>query len=388
MEYLTVSEAIEHAVLTQYREEKLSLEEACLRLSIHRTTLWRKLERLKTEGPLGLAHKLRGKPSNFAHDLGIRQSILKLYEQGYKPFGFRVAHFYQEALEDKTGSPSYPTVLRWLKGSGLVEKSRRGVKHHSRRPRREAFGEMIQMDTSIHDWLDWGKNIALISNMDDCTNVLCGAYLTHGDTTLGNMTVLRQTLTTYGLFASLYVDRSPIFKVTRTGGMGRIRQPTFQAAYITQVKRALDELGIELIYAYSPQAKGRIERSYGTWQSRLIPELRKNGIREIEKANDYIRKIFIPKHNDRFASDPKRFPMAFVPIKGINLDYILAEKYRLTVSNDHIVSSKEAGLSLKILPSQHRLSYAKAKVDVFKHTNGRISVLYKGEPLNFKNYAH
>lgn len=388
MGYLTVSESIEHAILTQYREEKLSLEEACLRLSIHRSTLWRKLLRLEREGPLGLIHKLKGRPSNFARDPEFRKGLLKLYEREYKPFGFQVAHFYQEALEEKPGSPSYPTVLRWLKRSGLVEQSRKGAKHHSRRPRREAFGEMIQMDTSIHDWLGWGKNLALVSNMDDCTNVLCGAYLSHTDTTLANMTVLKQTIAAYGLFASLYVDRSPIFKVTRTGGIGRILQPTFQASYITQVQRALAELGIEMIFAYSPQAKGRIERSYRTWQTRLVPELRKNGIREIEPANQYIREVFVPKHNERFAQDPQRFPKAFVPIKGINLDYILAEKYRLTVGNDHIVSSKEAGLSLKVLPSPHRLSYAKAKVDVFKHTNGKVSVLYKGERLNFKNYAH
>lgn len=388
MEYLTVSESIEHAVLVQYLEGKLSLEEACGRLSVHRTTLWRKLMRLEREGPLGLAHKLRGRPSNSTHALELKGSILKLYERGYKPFGFRVAHFYQEELEEKPDAPSYPSVLRWLKRSGLVEQSRKGARHHSRRPRREAFGEMIQMDTSIHDWLGWGKNLALVSNMDDCTNVLCGAYLAQTDTTLANMTVLKQTMAAYGLFASLYVDRSPVFKVTRTGGIGRIQQPTFQASYITQVQRALAELGIELIFAYSPQAKGRIERSYGTWQSRLIPELRKNGIREIDPANQYIREVFVPKHNGRFAQDPKRFPSVFVPIKGINLDYILAEKYRLTVGNDHVVSSRQAGLSLKVLPSPHRLSYAKAKVDVFKHTNGRVSVLYKGERLNFKNYAH
>jgi transposase len=385
MGYLTVTESVRHAVILQYLEGKLPLGEACRRLSIHRSTFWRSLHRFQEEGPLGLAHKLRGRPSNFAEDLKIKQAIVKLYAKEYAPFGFRVAHFYQEALKDFPKPISYPTVLRWLKELKLVEQSRKGWKHHSRRPRREAFGELIQMDTSIHDWLGWGKNLALISNMDDCTNVLCGAYLTFTDTTLGNMTVLKQTIQTYGLFASLYVDRAPVFKVTRTG-QGGILKPTYKASYFTQIQRALEELGIEMIYAYSPQAKGRIERSFGTWQSRLIPELKKNGIRDLDKANAYIHEIFIPKHNARFAQDPKAFPSAFVPLFSIDLNSILAEKYQLTVSNDHIVSSKHAQLALKILPSPHRRSYAKAKVEVLKHTDGNITVLYKDEPLNFTPY--
>lgn len=386
MKGLSVAEAIEHGVVAQFVEGKLSEAGACKRLDVHRSTLYRKAHRLEAQGPLGLVHGLRGRPSNFAWDSKLRQAICTLYEKEYKPYGFRVAHFHQEAK--LPAAVSYPTVLRWLKAEKIVQKSRKGWKHHTRRPRREAFGELIQMDTSIHDWLDWGKNLALISNMDDCTNVLCGAFLTQADTTLGNMSVLKQTLTTYGLFDSLYVDRSPIFKVTRTGGIGRINQPTFQTGYITQVKRALDELGIQMIYAYSPQAKGRIERSYLTWQTRLIPELRKNGIREIDQANRYIQKVFIPKHNQRFAQDPKTVSSAFIPLTpNLPLDYILAEQFPLTVSNDHIVASKAAGISLRILPSKHRLSYAKAKVTVYRHTNGKLSVLYKDQPLNFIPYA-
>ena len=379
-----MKELMEHAVLTEYQEDKLSLEEACERLEICRSTLWRKCRKLEEEGASGLIHKLRGKTSNFAQDPEVKQRICDLFEKDYKPFGFRVAHFYQHALEKEESSPAYPTVLRWLKAIHLVEKSKKGWKHRSRRPRREAFGEMLQMDTSTHDWLAWGKNLALISNMDDSTSVLCGAYLTHSDTTLGNMTVIKQTLKTYGLFGSLYVDRSPIFKVTRTGGIGRINQPTYTAPYITQFKRALDELKIKLIYAYSPQAKGRVERSYQTWQSRLIPELKKNGIRELEKANAYIHEVFIPAHNERFAKDPSKLPNSFVPLPTeIDLDKILAERYQMTVGNDHIVKSKQAGVSIKVLPSKHRLSYAKAKVDVYKHMDGSLSILYKEEPLNF-----
>lgn len=383
---LTVKESIQHVVINEFLESHLPLDEACRRLGLHRSSFWRKCRRYAQEGPLGLVHKLRGQSSNSSHDLSLKEALLTLYANDYLPFGFRVAHFYQEAQKDFPQPVGYSTLVRWFTEAGLIQKTHKGWKHHSRRPRRSAFGEMLQMDTSIHDWLDCGNNMALISNMDDATNVLTGAYLTASDTTLGNMTVLKQTLTTHGLFASLYVDRAPVFKVTRTGGLGRIVQPTHEAPYITQIQRALNELGIELIYAYSPQAKGRIERSFGTWQSRLIPELKKNGIKEPDKANAYIQQVYLPKHNNLFAQDPKKYPKAFVPLPEINLDRILCEKHHLTISNDHIVSSKQAGLHLKILPSKHRLSYAKAKVEVLKHIDGSVSVLYKKEKLNFVPY--
>jgi hypothetical protein len=223
--------------------------------------------------------------------------------------------------------------------------------------------------------------------MDDATNVLCGAHLQHHDTTLGNMRVVKEAFTRYGLPKSIYVDRSPIFKVIRRGGVGRILRPTFEAAYVTQFKGALDELGVELIYAYSPQAKGRVERSFGTWQGRLVPELRKNGIRELDKANAYIHDVFMPKFNTRFASDPSKPPSAFIPLNGVDLDLYLAEKHRMRVTNDHILQSKSKGVSLRVLPSKTRISYAKAKVDVLKHVDGTISVRYKGELLNHEPYV-
>ena len=382
---LTVQESIQHSVIVQFLNGHVSKTEACDRLKIHRTTFERKLARYLSSGPVALAHGLRHKPSNHALDHSIRRSICDLFTKSFKPFGYGVAHFYEEASSLFPQPVGYSTVIRWFKEEGLTCKVHKGTRHHSRRPRREAFGEMLQMDTSIHDWLGWNKNIALVSAIDDATSHLCSAYLTFTDTTLANMTVLEQIIKSYGLFASLYVDRSPIFKVTRTGGPFRINHPRFNTDYTTQVQRALEELGIELIYAYSPQAKGRVERSYGTLQKRLVPEFKKNGILDLDKANLYLKEHFIPHFNHRFAKDPKSYPTAFVPLYKTNLDYILAEKHHFTISNDHIISSKLANLKLKILPSQYRSSFARCKVDVFKHTSGKISVLYNNQPLNFTN---
>lgn len=383
--YLSMRESIQHSVIVQVLEGQIGFKEACKRLDIHRATLWRKIQRFEKEGVKGLAHKLRGLVSNHQGDQELREAICKLFKLEYRPYGFRVAHFYQDALDRFPKEVAYSTIVRWFKEEGLTQKAHKGWKHHSRRPRREAFGELIQMDTSIHDWLGWGKNIALVAAMDDATNLITGAHLTLSDTTLANFSVIKQVIASYGLFEALYTDKFPIFKVTRTGGIGRINQPTFQANYITQVQRALDELGIELIHAHSPQAKGRIERSFNTWQARLIPELKKRGIRDLDKANDYIQKVYVPKHNARFAQNPKDYPTAFIPLLKVKIDNILAEKYHLTISNDHIISSQRGNFTLKILPDKHRRSYAKAKVDVFKRTDGSISVLYQNKNLAFLN---
>lgn len=383
---LSVEEAKQIVMVERYVRDEVRLAEACERLGLHRSTFLRKVSRYGLEGPAGLAHRLRGRPSNRGSDAELKRAVCGLFQSEYQPHGYRVAHFYEDASAKFPRPVSYATVVRWFRAAGLTEKAHKGRRHHTRRPRKESFGEMLQMDTSIHDWLGWGKNLALISTMDDATNVLCGAHLQRHDTTLGNMRVVKQAFTTYGLPTSIYVDRSPIFKVIRRGGIGRILRPTFEAAYVTQFKGALDELGVELIYAYSPQAKGRVERSFGTWQGRLVPELRKNGIRELAQANAYIHDVFMPKFNQRFASDPSKLPNAFIPVPHVDLDLYLAQKHRMRVSNDHILQSKSKGVSLRILPSKTRISYAKALVHVLKHVDGSISVRYRGELLPHEPY--
>jgi len=384
MARLSVSESIQHSVIVRYLEGLMDQESVCDRLNIHRSTLWRKIKRYQEYGPPGLAHRSRGKPGHRRLDSELHQAVCRLYREEYLPFGYTTAHFYQEAIEHQPSYPvSYPTVLRWFKQARLVTATRKSAKHRSRRPRKDQFGELLQQDTSIHDWLCQGQRLALISAIDDCTSTLCGLRLFPSDTTCGNMTVLHDVIARYGLPAALYVDRSPIFKVTRTGGIGKIVQPTFEAPYITQFQRALTQLGIELIHAYSPQSKGRVERSYGSLQNRLLPEFKKNGITCLTKANAYLNDIYRSKHNQRFAADPAWVPSAFVPLLDVDLSTVLAEKYQLTVSNDHIVSSKLAGVALRIKPDPKagRISFAKAKVDVFKHLDGTVTVRYQGKPL-------
>jgi len=383
--YLTMSESLQQAIIIQVLDGKLTIQEACQRLDLSRPTLWRKIKRYRQEGAVGLVHRARGRGSNARLDGSIRQAILDIWKKDFAAYCFSVSHFYQEANHRFPKRVSYWSVLQWLKQAGLYQQKRKGWRHHSRRPRREAFGELVQMDTSIHDWLDWGKNIALIANMDDCTNHILDAHLQLTDTTLGNMKVMKQTIERYGLPEAFYVDKAPVFKVTRTGGPGRINQPKYNTKYQTQIQRALEDLGIELIFAHSPQAKGRIERSFSTWQNRLIPELRQNGIKDLDRANQYIQEIYLPKTNERFAKPTHEVRNVFVPILDIDLNFILCERFTHRVANDHVIKSKRGGYELKILPDDYRTSYAKTQVEVYKHIDQTFTVEYKGKPLNYKH---
>ena len=136
MRYLTVAECIQHAVITQFLSGSMCLEEACRRLKIHRTTLWRKIRKIEKEGPSGLAHKLRGQKPHNAYEDWVKNLICEIFKTKYEPYGFSTSHFYQEAAGNFPKNVSYPTVLRWLKTKGLKTRSRKGWRHHSRRPRR------------------------------------------------------------------------------------------------------------------------------------------------------------------------------------------------------------------------------------------------------------
>jgi transposase len=383
---LSESEAVQATVIQQYLDGKLTVDEVCDRLGCHRATLFRKVSRFRAEGPYGLVHRLRGRSPNNRASEEIRKAVCELYAKQFAPYGFGVEHFYQHAVSSFPGQVSYSTVWRWLRQAKLIEPLRRTRKHRSRRLRKEAFGEMLQMDTSIHDWLGWGNNQALIATMDDATSVLCGAELTESDTTFGNMRVLKQAFVRYGIPVSLYTDRSPIFRVTRTG-YGKVLPPKFKSPYITHVQRAMTDLKVRLIFAGTPQAKGRIERSFGTWQKRLIPELRKAGIRELSKANAYIREVYIPQFNERFATDPSTVRSAFVPLPDFHIDRALTVRHTLKVPNDHVLLSRGADISLRILPSENRISYAKASVDVLKHPDGRVTVLHNGIELKTQTFS-
>lgn len=380
---LSVNEAKVVAVIAAVVSGQMSLTQAREHLGVNASTFWRMRERFRSEGAAGLAHRLRGHPGNRKPDAALYDAVCALYRSEYAPHGFGARHFWEEASPQFPRPVPYSTTWSWLRQAGLTERSRRSVKHRSRRPRRECFGALVQMDTSIHDWFSTGEKACLVSAIDDATGNVIGAYFNKTDTVLANMRVMKSIFEEYGLPIAFYVDRSPIFKFTRSG-FGRVMRHKADRVVVTQVEKALVTLGIELIHAYTPQAKGRIERSFGTWQARLVPELAKADIRTIDDANDFVSKTFRAKFNARFAQKPSSNESAFVQLGDVEIDRILAERYPRTVTNDHVISCAPAHFKAKILPSQTRQSYAKTKVEVLRHIDGSCSIWRGDERLEYQ----
>jgi transposase len=377
---LTMDEAKRFAVIQALEAGSLTIEEACRHLAVSRATLWRLRHRAGEEGPSGLAHRSRG-ISRGPRSSALQAEVCELFQAEYAEHGYGPRHFWDEAQERFSRPVPYSTVWRWLRTEGLVSRSRRAARHRSRRPRKPCFGELVQMDTSIHDWLGTGEKCCLIVAVDDATGRVLGAYFHPTDTVLANMLVVRELMRKHGLPIDLYVDRSPIFKFTRTG-YGRVLRANYGPVK-TQFERAMEELGVGMIHAFTPQAKGRVERLFGTWQRRLVPELSKRGIKDLEAANAYLRSTFAPGFNRRFGKTPTDEQSAFVPLFDIDLDRILSEHYPRRVTNDHVITCQPAKFKAKILPG-NRTSYAKTQVVVHRHIDGEPSIYFGDEKLRYR----
>ena len=282
--------------------------------------------RLESEGDGGIVHKLRGRPSNNRKPPGFREAVLRSYRRDYPGFGPTLA---AEKLGEGGLGVSDETLRQWLLGEGLWQRKRRRDKHRRRRERRECFGELVQADGSHHDWLEGrGEAMVLVAMIDDATSKVLGRFYP-AETTEAYMDLLGRYLRKHGRMVAMYVDRDSIFRAED-------HDPRDPQPVLTQFSRALEELGIELIPAYSPQAKGRIERFFQTAQDRLVKELRLAGATTIEEANDVLEKTFLPLFNRRFTVRPASRNNAHRPLHpAMNLPAILSIQQTRTVTNDY-----------------------------------------------------
>jgi hypothetical protein len=289
----------------------------------------RRIQRkLEAGGDTKLVHALRGKPSNHRHESAFKKKVIRAYRKKYPDFGptFACEKLAQEGLE-----VGVETLRRWLLEEGLWQRRRTRDPHRSRRPRRDCFGELIQMDASIHDWLEGrGQTIVLITMIDDATSRVLGRFYPHGSVE-AHMDLLARWLRKHGRPLALYTDRHSIFEPHEKG------QPLADPDATTQFGRALEELDIELIRAHSPQAKGRVERSFGTAQDRWVKELRLAKACTCEQANAVLEKL-LPTHNKRFgkpAGSAKDAHRSLGP--SLRLESILSIQSVRVVSNDYVV---------------------------------------------------
>jgi hypothetical protein len=310
-------------VLQSVRDGQRTQAEAARLLRLCLRQVRRLPRRLEAEGDAALVHGLRGQPSNRRLDPKLRQKVVRTYRRRFADFG---PTFASEKLAAEGLAVSADTLRRWLLAEGLWQPRRRRDPHRSRRPRRACFGELVQMDTSTHDWLEGrGEELVLLQMIDDATSRLLARFYP-ADTVEAHFDLLGRWLQVRGRPLALYADRHSIF------------QPQGEGAGPTQFGRALAELGIELIPAGSPQAKGRVERSFGTAQDRWVKELRLAGVRTRDQANALLEGQLLPHWEKHFAVAARQARDAHRPLGAKhNLAAILSVQHRRVVANDYTV---------------------------------------------------
>lgn len=361
-------------------------------LGVSARTMRRWRRRYELWGYDGLFDRRSRRPSPRRVPLKLVEQVLKLYRERY--FDFNLCHFHERLGQDHGISLSYTWVKACLQTAGLVARRQRRQPHRKRRPRRPLPGMLLHMDGSPHRWIGQLKGAqTLLVIMDDATSRVYQARLIPQETTWEVLAMLQEVVEHQGIFCSLYTDRASHFITTRQGkGPHRAQQ----ASGPTQVERALGELGIQLITALSPQARGRMERLFGTWQGRLPQELRLRGIGDYGAANRFLQRIWVPYHNRTWTVSPEQSGSAFISCHRPDLDRIFALKQERTVAQDNTV--QYGRLVLQIEPNHLRVNFARCRVTVYQHLDETISIGFgphtlgrynaKGEHLKHKGDSH
>jgi len=322
--------------------------------------------RFKLEGYEGLFDRRRGIPSPKRVPLKTVEEVLRLYQEQY--FDFNVRHFHEKLSSEHNIHLSYTWVKQALQGAGLVKSRRKRGKHRKRRPRRPLPGMMLHIDGSQHRWFNDERWYDLLVLMDDATSEIYYAQLVEQESTRTVLTALRAVIEQKGLFCALYSDRASHFFLTPKTG-----EPVDHNR-VTQVGRALRELGIQLIPAYSPQARGRSERGFGTWQGRLPQELRMRGLTTIVAANQFLSEHYISEFNQRFMVKAAERGTAFVPLKRKDLDLVFSLQHERVVARDNTVSF--ANRSWQLERTKLRGTLAGCRVVVHEHLDDTLSITF------------
>ena len=376
---LTMKEAERYKVISEVEEGYLKVKEAAEIIGLSERQVYRIKARVKREGAGGLIHKSKGKNTPLWLTDKIRDKIDHLYKTKYR--GFNLTHMTEFLNQEEGIEVSRESVRQILLEKGSYVKQRRHPKHRQWREPYSREGQMVQFDTSDHDWLEGrGPRLYLIGGVDDSTGKVAGAKFVLTDGVKQNMGVFRDIVRKRGIPLSVYVDRGSNFKTTRHQSMEYQLKGEYPS---TQFARALEELGVRMIYAYSPQAKGRIERKFGVFQDRLCSELRLHNISILEEANRYLQEKFIPRHNRMFSRPAKESGTAYRPLpKGLSLKEVLCLKEERVVAGDNTISYN--GKAFQILPNEYRSSHCKAKVEVHEYLDGHINIFYHGKRLKHK----
>ena len=352
-------------ILNRWELAELNQEEAAELLGVSERTFRRWTRRYEEEGEAGLLDRRLGKASGRRVPSDRADEVERLYRERYQ--GFTVKHFHEHLVRDHGFGWGYTWLKLHLQWAGVVPKAPRKGAHRRKRERRPLPGMMPHQDGSRHEWLEGQAPLDLIVTLDDATGSIYSAFLVEEEGTASTFRALNEVFSEHGLPMSLYTDRgSHYFRTTKAGEIDR--------GSPTQVGRALEQLGVEHIGAFSPQARGRSERAFQTLQDRLPKELKRAGVTTAEAANAFIQDIYLPEHNARFAVDPAGEGSAFTPIPGVDLDEILCVQEERQVGNDNCVSCRT--LKLQIPESPMRPHFVKARVKVHVYPDGSHALFH------------
>jgi len=364
-------------VLNEVNLKQISIGQAAVLMGVSLRHAKRLLAKYRKEGARALAHGNRGKTPYNALDGLIRQEVVKLARTKYK--GFNQQHL-SEKLEEKEGIPlSRSTVRRILLREGIASpRKRKAPRHRSRRERYPQAGMLLQTDGSPHDWLEGrGPKLCLIGAIDDANSEVVYAHFQKAETTAGYIRMLRAITESHGIPLALYHDRHSIFQVT--DHQMTLDEQLAGKSPQTQLGRILEELDINSISANSPQAKGRVERLWGTFQDRLVSELRQAGACNADQANQVLD-VFLPDHNRRFQVQAKEPGSAYrQPQPDFKPDQTFCYKYNRVAGIDNVVQFGQA--RIQILPTAQRQSYARCRVEIQVRLDETLVICYEGQIL-------
>jgi hypothetical protein len=348
-----------------WQQGRLSQADAGQLLGVSERTFRRQIARYEADGMQGLIDRRMGQVSSRRAPVDEVLGVQRLYQFGFA--GWNVKHFHAWYGREHGGTRSYTWVKNVLQAGELVVRAKARGRHRQKRERRPLPGMMLHQDASSHEWVP-GQRWDLVVTMDDATSEHTSMFFCAEEGTDSSFHGIGQTIARHGLFCSLYTDRGSHYFHTPEAGH------KVDATHQTQVGRALAQLGIEHIAAYSPQARGRSERAFDTHQGRLPRELARAGISDMAAANDYLDAVYRPNHNVEFAQPASQTGSAFVPCIAVRLPDILCMQFERTVGNDNCVSFE--GRQLQIPASAERPHYVKTRVRVHRYVDGTLALFH------------
>jgi transposase len=371
-------------IILRAMAKKISWLEAAEILGVCDRTIRRMRDGYQKLGYTGLLDRRRGKPSGQRVPMETAEEVLRLYRERY--FDLNMRHFHEKLRDEHQIELSYTWVQQALQGAGLVAKRRKRGPHRRRRPRRPLTGMLLHIDGSKHRWLNDDHWYDLIVILDDATSEIYYAQLVEEESTRTVMAGLREVIETKGLFCALYSDRGSHFFVTTKAG------EKVDKHRLTQVGRAMKELGVQMIPAYSPQARGRSERSFGTWQGRLPQELRLAQVTTVEGANQFLREHYIARFNEQFTVAAQEKATAFRRTSRTDLNWIFTVQTERVVAKDNTVAIGDR--TWQIDKTRFRHTLARSTLTIHEHLEGGTSIRFgphvvgrftaDGKPINPK----